>query len=508
MGDNPSAKIDAAEKRHARSYELLEQAREAAKKSSEYDSLATRRKMSEECKRRAGFEPKKEQLDIAESMLLGLDSTVMAATGWGKSVPFALPLFVRPGKTIIVISPLNDDDQVGSRLCVNVGLLMLWMPGKEKVKKENHDIIIVGPKLCLDPDGAFRPLLRNSNFTNRILAVVMDEANCIAQWGTTFALRTDAPVHAASATLTPAALTVARRALHIRADDSFHLNLGNDRPNIAWEVRLMNPAKSDLESLDFVLGSEEDLDKAELLPRSVVFFDDVEMSLQALRRLRSKVPERLGNRICMYNPMRSALSNQIVFKLFQQGRVDILLATEAAGMSFDVSDIPLVVQFLVPSSLETWMRRAGRAGRNKDIRARAILLVQPTVFREEGKKTRQPGDPRLYVEEIKPDLLDWITASEGECRRAIADRVFDNPPREAPTGSCCDNCEARTVRAEAAERRESEEPARASDSEPNKASDTSTSTENIDARTIDADRGTPQGSFGPTARVAQADVVF
>ena len=59
--------------------------------------------------------------------------------------------------------------------------------------------------------------------------------------------------------------------------------------------------------------------------------------------------------------------------------------------------IEQVVQFLVPSSLSIWMQRAGRAGRSPSVQARAILLVQPTVFqvvkpRNDSKKGEDGSD--------------------------------------------------------------------------------------------------------------------
>lgn len=95
--------------------------RAAAKKKNKYDSQATRQIMIEECKKRTGLTPYPEQLDLAECMLLGLDSTSIAGTGWGKTLPFALPLFVPQsrGKIIIIVSPLNslEADQV-SMTCI------------------------------------------------------------------------------------------------------------------------------------------------------------------------------------------------------------------------------------------------------------------------------------------------------------------------------------------------------------------------------------------------------
>lgn len=93
---------------------------------------------------------------------------------------------------------------------------------------------------------------------------------------------------------------------------------------------------------------------------------------------------------------------------------------------------------MVPDSLSIWMQRAGRAGRRPDLKACAILLVQPTVFQEKGKKNRQEGDAVTYVKEIEEGLRLWVTTPD-RCRRDIADAYFDNPsPRK------CTSCQSAT----------------------------------------------------------------
>ena len=58
--------------------------------------------------------PRMWQLDVAECLLLGIDCEVIAATGAGKTLPFVLPLLVRPDKMVIILSPLDalELDQV------------------------------------------------------------------------------------------------------------------------------------------------------------------------------------------------------------------------------------------------------------------------------------------------------------------------------------------------------------------------------------------------------------
>ena len=63
-----------------------------------------------------GKKPYEWQLDLAEALYLGLDSVVIAGTGAGKTLPFAMPLLAdTTGKSkIIIVSTLNEleHDQV------------------------------------------------------------------------------------------------------------------------------------------------------------------------------------------------------------------------------------------------------------------------------------------------------------------------------------------------------------------------------------------------------------
>ncbi|KAJ6615041.1 hypothetical protein B0H10DRAFT_1673239, partial [Mycena sp. CBHHK59/15] len=94
---------------------------------------------------------------------------------------------------------------------------------------------------------------------------------------------------------------------------------------------------------------------------------------------------------------------------FRKGEVKLLLTTEAAGMGCDIPHIEQVVQFMVPASLSIWMQRAGRAGRNILIFARAILLVQPSVFQEvAAKKGAEPTDDVTFKKTVESGLREWI----------------------------------------------------------------------------------------------------
>ena len=89
------------------SFSLLSDAR--AKKTG-YDSQATRRILSDSVTAlRPEIKPYDWQVNVAEALALGLDATVIAGTGSGKTLPWAMPLLLEENreKICLVISPLN-----------------------------------------------------------------------------------------------------------------------------------------------------------------------------------------------------------------------------------------------------------------------------------------------------------------------------------------------------------------------------------------------------------------
>ncbi|KAJ7882049.1 hypothetical protein B0H14DRAFT_3758269 [Mycena olivaceomarginata] len=72
--------------------------------------------------RNNGMVPHDWQIDMAEALLLGLDCSLIAGTGAGKTMPFIMPLFVESEKIIIIISPLNalEVDQIFTGLALDV----------------------------------------------------------------------------------------------------------------------------------------------------------------------------------------------------------------------------------------------------------------------------------------------------------------------------------------------------------------------------------------------------
>ena len=62
------------------------------------------------------------QLDVGEALKLGLDCSVIAETGAGKTISFILPLLVEKKMAVIIISPLSalEEDEVVNNSSVKI----------------------------------------------------------------------------------------------------------------------------------------------------------------------------------------------------------------------------------------------------------------------------------------------------------------------------------------------------------------------------------------------------
>ena len=140
------------------------------------------------------------------------------------------------------------------------------------------------------------------------------------------------PFLVTSATLTPQDLTAIQKCVLMQHGSTFHLNLGNDRPNIFWKVLHMKGGKSDLQALSFLLPNQNTPVNAQKLERGLILFDDIFLSMIAQCWFQEQLPQHLHDCVQCYNSRRGEQSKSWVLTKFDRGDVDILFASEAAGM--------------------------------------------------------------------------------------------------------------------------------------------------------------------------------
>ncbi|KAG0364311.1 hypothetical protein BGX24_004685 [Mortierella sp. AD032] len=111
-------------------------------------------------------------------------------------------------------------------------------------------------------------------------------------------------------------------------------------------------------------------------------------------------------------------------RMFKEGKIRVLLSTEAAGMGCDIPDIARVIQFKCPENISTLTQRLGRAARSSNLQGHGILYTLPS------KNRYQKQDRHLDA---------FVTTTE--CRRQVLNSAFGNPPSPLENKECCDVCD-------------------------------------------------------------------
>ncbi|XP_020912974.1 uncharacterized protein LOC110250699 [Exaiptasia diaphana] len=139
------------------------------------------------------FDEQKEALKVA---LGGKSVYASLPTGYGKSMIFyALPIAFdlvnkrqEGSSTVLVISPLQSlmEDQVSYLKSLGLSAVALHEEQSdnilEKVESGKFMYVFASPEKMLSTT-KWRRLFDNSSFKKSLIAVVVDEAHCISQWG-------------------------------------------------------------------------------------------------------------------------------------------------------------------------------------------------------------------------------------------------------------------------------------------------------------------------------------
>ena len=189
----------------------------------------------------------------------------------------------------------------------------------------------------------FSKLAHTPSFMANVALIVADEAHCITQWsGKSFrplfaelgSLRSlvdiKVPVLACSATMTPDVLQAIKASLALRPDATYVLNLGNDRRNITPLVVKIK-SNTDWDALSFLVdGAPEDRPLLRVLIYVLKKDDAQDVCLHLRNKLLPGSP--LRSQINFISAARDVSAKVKVMEDYRKGKVNILIATEVAGM--------------------------------------------------------------------------------------------------------------------------------------------------------------------------------
>jgi superfamily II DNA/RNA helicase len=124
----------------------------------------------------------------------------------------------------------------------------------------------------------------------------------------------------------PVALEYVRSVLEMNTEKSFHLNLGNDRHNIAPLVWPMESGASNLSALDFVVrGRDQPL-------RTIIYFNNKRLTMRACNYLRKLLPPSQAHTIDILHATRGPHAKEAMER-FRTGKILVLCSTEVVGMA-------------------------------------------------------------------------------------------------------------------------------------------------------------------------------
>ena len=339
------------------------------------------------------------QKEIITSLLSGKDTLIVMPTGGGKSLCFQLPALMQSGLTI-VISPLVAlmENQVQDLQQRKVSAVLLHSQQSRRDRKTNLKAISQQKitLLYLSPETLLSPpvwsLLTQAEI--KINTLVLDEAHCLVQWGTSFrpyytrlgAIRPALLKSKPSGTkITIAAFTATAdkitqqgiiNSLQLKHPKKFILN--PYRENIQLQVKTVwTPRGRRQESLKFIRNRPQH--SGLIYVRSRKESSDLAVWLQSE-----------GLVTASYHGGLLSQQRRKIEQDWLSGKLPFVICTCAFGMGIDKPDCRWVLHFHAPELLAEYIQEIGRSGRDgKDAVALTLVSEKTGFFNPEDKKRSQ-----------------------------------------------------------------------------------------------------------------------
>jgi ATP-dependent DNA helicase RecQ len=405
------------------------------------------------------------QREAVETLFARGRLLLVAPTGGGKSLSYQLPATLLSGTTL-VISPLvalmADQVQALDARGVSATYLAATLDAAEirrrmaQLAAGAFRLVYVAPERLAFP--GFRAILHEIS----IPLIAVDEAHCISEWGHDFrpeylgigALIGDFPaarVLACTATATPIVRDEILARLGLPPETP-QMVRGFARPNLALRAVEVEGRRERERLVDAALA--EALGEPGRGGGTAIVYAPT-------RKKAEEETDRLSGRgwgAVAYHAGLDGRTREVAQRGFAEGRVEVVVATNAFGMGIDRPDVRAVIHLGPPGSIEAYYQEVGRAGRD-GAAALGLLLVSGSdlplrrALLERGTDGAVP-DPAVVEHKwgMFLELIRWVEG--GSCRHDAILRYFGD---EAETLAGCGRCDVcRELEAAAPEEEDAE----------------------------------------------------